>query len=140
MQEEDARYLKRYVTPTFLLFLLMTLKYSKLSSNIVSAACCLNLLLTKAGCMQSNGLIFNPVKVRKSSTGNFRVFHVFNKRKCVHTVYKYLCLFNCRRVKAGSIDVHPTEKAIIVNYELEATILGEMGDPMLGEKKECQKM
>ena len=45
-----------------------------------------------------------------------------------------------RRVKTGSIDVHPTEKAIIVNYELEATILGEMGDPMLGEKKECQKM
>lgn len=45
-----------------------------------------------------------------------------------------------RRVKAGSIDVHPTEKAIVVNYELEATILGELGDPMLGEKKECQKI
>jgi len=36
--------------------------------------------------------------------------------------------------------VHPTEKALIVNYELEATILGEMGDPMLGERKECQKV
>ncbi|XP_046844229.1 kinesin-associated protein 3-like isoform X2 [Xenia sp. Carnegie-2017] len=45
-----------------------------------------------------------------------------------------------RRVKAGTIDVHPTEKAIVVHYELEATILGEMGDPMLGEKKECQKI
>ena len=43
-------------------------------------------------------------------------------------------------MKGGSIDVHPTEKAIVVNYELEATILGELGDPMLGEKKECQKM
>ncbi|KAK3792823.1 hypothetical protein RRG08_038553 [Elysia crispata] len=45
-----------------------------------------------------------------------------------------------RKVKGGSIDVHPTEKALVVNYELEATILGEMGDPMLGERKECQKI
>ncbi len=44
------------------------------------------------------------------------------------------------QVKAGSLDVHPTEKALVVNYELEATILGEMGDPMLGERKECQKI
>lgn len=36
--------------------------------------------------------------------------------------------------------MHPTEKAILVRYELEATILGEAGDPMLGESKECQKM
>nr|CAB3259116.1 kinesin-associated protein 3 [Phallusia mammillata] len=45
-----------------------------------------------------------------------------------------------RKVKGGNIDVHPTEKAIIVNYEVEATILGEMGNPMIGEKKECQKV
>lgn len=45
-----------------------------------------------------------------------------------------------RRVKGGSIDAHPTEKAIVVNYELEAVILGEMGEPMLGERKECQKV
>ncbi|XP_072555629.1 kinesin-associated protein 3a isoform X1 [Paramormyrops kingsleyae] len=45
-----------------------------------------------------------------------------------------------RRVKAGSIDVHPTEKALIVHYEVEATILGQMGYPMLGERKECQKI
>ena len=45
-----------------------------------------------------------------------------------------------RKVKAGSLDVHPTEKALVVNYELEATILGELGDPMLGERKECQKV
>ena len=49
-------------------------------------------------------------------------------------------LLYSRKVKGGSIDVHPTEKALIVNYELEATILGELGDPMLGERKECQKM
>lgn len=45
-----------------------------------------------------------------------------------------------RKVKAGSLDVHPTEKALVVNYELEATILGELGDPMLGDRKECQKI
>ncbi|XP_071948132.1 kinesin-associated protein 3-like [Antedon mediterranea] len=45
-----------------------------------------------------------------------------------------------RKVKGGSIDVHPTEKALVVNYELEATILGELGDEMLGERKECQKI
>ncbi|XP_052673915.1 kinesin-associated protein 3-like [Crassostrea angulata] len=45
-----------------------------------------------------------------------------------------------RKVKGGNIDVHPTEKALVVNYELEATILGELGDPMLREWKECQKI
>lgn len=43
-------------------------------------------------------------------------------------------------MKGGSIDAHPTENAIVVNYELEAVLLGELGDPMLGERKECQKM
>jgi len=46
----------------------------------------------------------------------------------------------CSKVKGGSIDVHPTEKALVVNYELEATILAETGNPMLGERKECQKL
>uniref|UniRef100_A0A673ZLR0 Kinesin-associated protein 3a n=1 Tax=Salmo trutta TaxID=8032 RepID=A0A673ZLR0_SALTR len=45
-----------------------------------------------------------------------------------------------RKVKRGSLDVHPTEKALVVQYEVEATILGEMGDPMVGERKECQKI
>uniref|UniRef100_A0A1B6CKI3 Kinesin-associated protein 3 n=1 Tax=Clastoptera arizonana TaxID=38151 RepID=A0A1B6CKI3_9HEMI len=45
-----------------------------------------------------------------------------------------------RRVRSGSIDVHPTETALIVNYELEAVILGESGDAMFSDKKECQKI
>ncbi|CAH0775981.1 unnamed protein product [Bemisia tabaci] len=45
-----------------------------------------------------------------------------------------------KRFRAGAIDVHPTEKALIVNYELEAFILGEHGDPILGESKKCQKL
>ncbi|KAK6308719.1 hypothetical protein J4Q44_G00201820 [Coregonus suidteri] len=45
-----------------------------------------------------------------------------------------------RKVKGGSLDVHPTENALIVQYEVEATILSQMGDPMVGECKECQKI
>lgn len=45
-----------------------------------------------------------------------------------------------RKVKGGSLDVHPTEKALVVQYEVEATILGELGGTMVGERKECHKM
>ncbi|XP_062857328.1 kinesin-associated protein 3a [Trichomycterus rosablanca] len=45
-----------------------------------------------------------------------------------------------RKVRGGNLDVHPTEKALIVQYEVEATILGEMGGPVLGERKSCQKI
>uniref|UniRef100_A0A4W6D4J5 Kinesin-associated protein 3a n=1 Tax=Lates calcarifer TaxID=8187 RepID=A0A4W6D4J5_LATCA len=45
-----------------------------------------------------------------------------------------------RRVKGCTLDVHPTEKALVVQYEVEATILGELGEPMVGERKECQKI
>lgn len=41
---------------------------------------------------------------------------------------------------AGSLDVHPTEKALVVHYEVEASILGESGGHMVGERKEGQKM
>ncbi|KAJ6599380.1 Kinesin-associated protein 3, partial [Pseudolycoriella hygida] len=36
-----------------------------------------------------------------------------------------------KRSKGGSIEPHPTEKAIILNYTLEAKVFGEPGDPML---------
>ena len=45
-----------------------------------------------------------------------------------------------RRVRSGGLDVHPTERALVVQYEVEATILGKMGDPMVGDRKEYQKM
>ncbi|XP_014251703.1 kinesin-associated protein 3 isoform X2 [Cimex lectularius] len=45
-----------------------------------------------------------------------------------------------RRVKSGAIDVHPSEPALIVNYEVEAIILGESENPVLSDKKECQKI
>ncbi|XP_041646597.1 kinesin-associated protein 3a [Cheilinus undulatus] len=45
-----------------------------------------------------------------------------------------------RRVKGCTLDVHPTEKALVVQYEVEATVLGELGDAIVGERKECQKI
>ncbi|XP_043481752.1 kinesin-associated protein 3 [Leptopilina heterotoma] len=45
-----------------------------------------------------------------------------------------------RKIRSGTLDVHPTEKALVVNYDVEALILGELGDPMLGDRKECQKI
>uniref|UniRef100_A0A673HS33 Kinesin-associated protein 3-like n=1 Tax=Sinocyclocheilus rhinocerous TaxID=307959 RepID=A0A673HS33_9TELE len=44
---------------------------------------------------------------------------------------------NCR---TGDIDVHPTEKALVVYYEVEASILGETCNARHEEKKECQKI
>jgi hypothetical protein len=40
-----------------------------------------------------------------------------------------------RKIKPSHLDVHPVESALVVNYEVEAQIFGELGDPMLGEKK-----
>ena len=45
-----------------------------------------------------------------------------------------------RRIRTDSLDVHPTEKAIVVNYELEASLVGDLGDTMLEESRQCQKM
>uniref|UniRef100_A0A8D3CHF9 Kinesin-associated protein 3a n=1 Tax=Scophthalmus maximus TaxID=52904 RepID=A0A8D3CHF9_SCOMX len=50
----------------------------------------------------------------------------------------YLCFL--RRVKGCTVDVHPMERALVVQYEVEATILSEQGDPMIGERKECRKI
>uniref|UniRef100_A0AAR2JAX8 Kinesin-associated protein 3b n=1 Tax=Pygocentrus nattereri TaxID=42514 RepID=A0AAR2JAX8_PYGNA len=44
------------------------------------------------------------------------------------------------KVKPGNIDVHPTEKALVVHYEVEASIRGERGDAVHEERKECQKI
>lgn len=40
-----------------------------------------------------------------------------------------------RRWKGGCIEPHPTDKALIVNYQLEATVFGEPNNPMIEEKK-----
>lgn len=54
------------------------------------------------------------------------------------TIYFYIFfIFIFRKVRSGTLDVHPTEKALVVNYDVEALILGELGDPMLGDRKVC---
>lgn len=40
-----------------------------------------------------------------------------------------------RRVRSGAVDAHPTEPAIVVNYELDAFVLGENGEPVIGDHK-----
>lgn len=44
-------------------------------------------------------------------------------------------VFFCRRLKGGSIEPHPTENALIINYTLEATVFNEPGDAMLEKSK-----
>uniref|UniRef100_A0A182SGR9 Kinesin associated protein kap n=1 Tax=Anopheles maculatus TaxID=74869 RepID=A0A182SGR9_9DIPT len=45
-----------------------------------------------------------------------------------------------KRWKGGTVEPHPTEKALIVNYKLEAAVFGDPGDPMLEDKKDCQRI
>lgn len=40
-----------------------------------------------------------------------------------------------RRVRSGAVDAHPTEPAIVVNYELDAYVLGENGEPVISNHK-----
>ena len=37
-------------------------------------------------------------------------------------------------MKAGLIEADHEECAIVVHYEIEATVLGENGEPMVGER------
>lgn len=57
------------------------------------------------------------------------------KCECSKLIYFFIFIF--RKVRSGTLDVHPTEKALVVNYDVEALILGELGDPMLGDRKVC---
>jgi len=44
-----------------------------------------------------------------------------------------------RTAKAARLDVHPTDNAIVINYEVEAVILADNGEPMIAHSKRCQK-
>lgn len=50
-------------------------------------------------------------------------------------IFFYTHFLIYRKIRSGTLDVHPTEKALVVNYDVEALILGELGDPMLGDRK-----
>ncbi|EUB54610.1 Kinesin-associated protein [Echinococcus granulosus] len=50
-------------------------------------------------------------------------------------------IFPCKiRVRDVSIDVYSFEQALVICYQAEVTILGESGDPVIGDKKKCQKI
>lgn len=60
------------------------------------------------------------------------------KENCAIGSFPYKNLFFLlffRRWKGGLIEPHPTEKALIVNYKLEATIWGLPGDSTLEQKR-----
>lgn len=56
----------------------------------------------------------------------------------IHKFVLFRFLF--RRWKASSVEPHQTEKALIVNYKLEAAVFAEPDNPMLEEKKDCQRI
>lgn len=70
-------------------------------------------------------------------------YHHLQKTFCNNNVYKRLFVVDLllllhdafRRWKGGSIEPHPSDRALIVNYQLEATVFGDPNNPMLGEKK-----
>uniref|UniRef100_A0A673BXK5 Kinesin-associated protein 3b n=1 Tax=Sphaeramia orbicularis TaxID=375764 RepID=A0A673BXK5_9TELE len=87
--------------------------------------------------------------VNTSDYRNSYPTHYFLQFPCLFIArdQKYLMKNNNNKKKkkqkhltAGSLDVHPTEKALVVHYEVEASILGEGGGQMLGERKEGQKI
>lgn len=45
-----------------------------------------------------------------------------------------------RRAQVLGVGLHPVEQALLVSYRLEAAVLGQLGDPMLADQKECQKV
>ncbi|KAJ3103417.1 Kinesin-associated protein 3 [Phlyctochytrium planicorne] len=45
-----------------------------------------------------------------------------------------------KKITPGSIDVHPSENAIIVNYYVQATMVDENGFPMTSDRKAMQKV
>lgn len=63
----------------------------------------------------------------------------FPKKKFISIIsFALFPLIFSRRWKSGSLEAHPTEKAIIVNYKLEAAVyrdIGDVQDPMLEDKK-----
>jgi hypothetical protein len=47
--------------------------------------------------------------------------------------------FMRRKVKAGVIEIDHDSCALVVHYEVEATVLGELGEPIVAERQENTK-
>ena len=59
-------------------------------------------------------------------------------RMVVH--HSLLSLIFVRRIIDGPLDVHPSQPAIVVHYEVEATVISEYGEPMVADRKQARKM
>lgn len=57
--------------------------------------------------------------------------------KCVGVVlwcFQVVFFYIIRDRRPGTLDVHPTANALILNYELEVSVLGEKENVLYGEK------
>lgn len=58
--------------------------------------------------------------------------------RCYQTVFSSETY---RSLNVNGIDAHPIEDAIVVTYDLEASLVGDLGHTVLETgSKECQKM
>ena len=75
------------------------------------------------------------------------VIQPYVKRNCFNVSFHLplLTLYFCRflhdsHVFVGAMDVHPTQDAIVVHYEVEAIVLNEYGEPAVADRKSAQKV
>ncbi|KFM69323.1 Kinesin-associated protein 3, partial [Stegodyphus mimosarum] len=45
-----------------------------------------------------------------------------------------------RYIRFQSLDVHPTQNALVVNYDVEPNMLAHLGDMVMKDSRECQKL
>lgn len=61
-------------------------------------------------------------------------------QKLYITCRALLTFFFDRRIIDGPLDIHPSRPAIVVHYEVEATVISEYGEPMVADRKQARKM
>ncbi|XP_023169763.2 kinesin-associated protein 3 isoform X2 [Drosophila hydei] len=105
------------------------------------------------GPRRTNTTLISSITLKKPSSSPL-VTEIELQKKVPVFFFKYCKIFSSaeamqtnddakfikKRWKGGCIEPHPTDKALIVNYQLEATVFGEPNNPMIEEKKHCQKI
>ena len=54
----------------------------------------------------------------------------------LHLLFRFIL----SHVFVGPLDVHPSQDAIVVHYEVEAIVLNEYGEPAVADRKSAQKV
>lgn len=65
---------------------------------------------------------------------------MFSSTRSGLTFKLFLHYLLSRRIIDGPLDVHPSRPAIVVHYEVEATVISEYGEPMVADRKQAKKM